>query len=234
MELLKNFLKTELDFELSFEIEEKFRVYVRELKEWNKKINLTAITDEKEIETKHFIDSLAVLKIGIKENASVMDIGTGAGFPGVPLKIFFPSLKLTLVESVRKKIEFLKNLLEKLEIPGVKVINSRSEELPINLRERFDCVLSRALAPFVVSSELVLPWVKVGGCGAFYLKELPCAGKISEISRIMGGDFSKVIEYVLPCDKEKRRILTIKKVEPTSLKYPRRPGMANKRPLIKL
>lgn len=234
MELLREFLKKEFNVELSAAAEEKFVIFRQTLKEWNKKMNLTSIAADEDIEKKHFIDSLAALKTGIKENEIVLDVGTGAGFPGVPLKIFYPSLKLTLAESVRKKTEFLRALLKKLEISDVEVINSRSEELPADWRERFDYVLSRALAPFAVSAELVLPWVKLGGHGLFYLKDLPETKKISEISKILGGDFSKVVEYVLPGDEETRRILMIKKIEPTSLKYPRRAGMAKKRPLIKL
>lgn len=231
MKLLKNFLKTELDIDLSCETEEKFRVYLNELKIWNKKINLTAIEKDTDIEIKHFIDSLAGVKAGIKDKDSVLDIGSGAGFPGIPIKIVIPGIKLTVVESIEKKTKFIRNIVEKLRLSDLEVLHSRSELLPETLRERFDYVLCRAVAPINVSIELALPWIKVGGFGVFYVKGSCDLKGVKRVLQILGGEFYKEIPYKLPIFDDRRKILVIKKVTSTDMRFPRRVGVAAKKPL---
>ena len=153
-----------LGISLNDDQKEKFSTLKKELLEWNKKINLTSIESEEDIATKHFLDSLTLSKaIDLTKTSTLLDIGSGAGFPGIPLKIVFPNIKITLVDSVKKKVDFTKHIIKTLNLDNVEAISSRSEDLPKDFLESFDIVTSRAVAELKVLSELCLPYVKLNG-----------------------------------------------------------------------
>lgn len=207
--------------------------YMKLLLEWNNRINLTAITNEKEIILKHFIDSLTTNKY-IKNNKTIMDIGTGAGFPGIPLKILNEEINFILVDSLNKRINFLQEVKNRLEINKLDLIHSRVEDLAhnVNYREKSDIVISRAVANLRVLVEYMLPLVrKKGYCicmkGPKIDEELKDSKKAIEI---LGGKIEKIDKITLPQNLE-RNILIIKKVENTPSKYPRKAGIPAKQPL---
>lgn len=207
--------------------------YMKLLLEWNNRINLTAITNEKEIILKHFIDSLTANKY-IKNNKTIMDIGTGAGFPGIPLKILNEEINFILVDSLNKRINFLQEVKNRLEINKLDLIHSRVEDLAhnVNYREKSDIVISRAVANLRVLVEYMLPLVrKKGYCicmkGPKIDEELKDSKKAIEI---LGGKIEKIDKITLPQNLE-RNILIIKKVENTPSKYPRKAGIPAKQPL---
>ena len=204
-----------------------FDIYLKELIEWNRKFNLTSITDPTEIKKKHFDDSLLLLQIFQLTNESVVDIGAGAGFPGVPLKIACPEIKLTLIDSVRKKIEFLNHLIKTLGLKDAAAIWSRAEDYAGKNRERFDLAISRAVASLNILCEYCLPLVRVGGTYVAY-KEESISSEIEEAKNAMselGGELVEVKRF------PRRALVVIKKAHPTPPQYPRRPGLAKKRPL---
>jgi len=210
--------------------------YQRELVAWNEKINLTAIRDAEGIRTKHFLDSFSCV-LAWKENPprSLIDVGTGAGFPGIPLKILYPSLQLTLVESVGKKAAFCEHITEMLKLDGVQVIASRAEEvgrLPA-CRETYQWAVARAVADLSVLVEYLLPLVRVGGAilaqkGQSGPAEAHAAEKAM---RILGGRMRQLIPITLPTIVEDRYLVIIDKIAATPPQYPRRPGIPAKKPL---
>lgn len=219
---------------------EQFELYYQELIEWNKRINLTAITDYSSVQAKHFLDSLTVtLALSEKEVTSpdfkIVDVGTGAGFPGVPLKILFPGPRLLLVEPTTKKTAFLHHIVRKLELQNVEVSNSRAEEaahLPA-YREQFDLVLSRAVALLPTLVELTLPFCKIGGRLIAQKK-----GEIEqEITRakkaiaVLGGRLDQTKKVELDEFADARYLVIIDKICSTPGKYPRRPGVPKRRPI---
>ncbi len=211
----------------------KFLLYKDELKEWNKKFNLTAITRDEEIITKHFLDSLLLIKAFNFSTESIIDIGTGAGFPGIPLKITLPNLKLTLLESVKKKVNFLDHIKNTLSLKDIDIIHGRAEEIGKELRESFDIVVSRAVAPLNTLAEYSLPLIKIGG-NFLALKEEKVADEIKVAEKafnILGGKLNKALKLKLPGTEIIRSIIVVDKVAKTPLKYPRRAGMPKKRPL---
>lgn len=229
------------DFCLYFEEEiddnkiQKFYDYMNLLVEWNKKINLTAITEEKDIILKHFVDSLTVLKY-IKENKSIVDVGTGAGFPGIPLAIMNDSLKITLVDSLNKRINFLNEVCSKIKLKNTKAIHSRAEEFgqDNNYRESYDIAISRAVSNLTVLAEYLLPLVKVGGkiiCmkGPDIEEELKQAKSAIDI---LGGKFERCDNFCLPKSDISRNIIIIDKIKETPKKYPRKAGTPVKTPLF--
>lgn len=229
------------DFCLYFEEEiddnkiQKFYDYMNLLVEWNKKINLTAITKEKDIILKHFVDSLTVLKY-IKENKSIVDVGTGAGFPGIPLAIMNDSLKITLVDSLNKRINFLNEVCSKIKLKNTKAIHSRAEEFgqDNNYRESYDIAISRAVSNLTVLAEYLLPLVKVGGkiiCmkGPDIEEELKQAKSAIDI---LGGKFERCDNFCLPKSDISRNIIIINKIKETPKKYPRKAGTPVKTPLF--
>ena len=229
------------DFCLYFEEEiddnkiQKFYDYMNLLVEWNKKINLTAITEEKDIILKHFVDSLTVLKY-IKEDKSIVDVGTGAGFPGIPLAIMNDSLKITLVDSLNKRINFLNEVCNKINLKNTKAIHARAEEFgqDNNYRESYDVAISRAVANLTVLAEYLLPLVKVGGkiiCmkGPDIEEELKQAGSAIDI---LGGKIEKCDDFCLPKSDISRNIIIINKIKETPKKYPRKAGTPAKTPLF--
>lgn len=214
--------------------QERFEKYKDLLLEWNEKINLTAITEEDDIILKHFIDSMTILK-HIDENSSIVDVGTGAGFPGIPVKIANLSINVTLVDSLNKRLIFLEEVIKNLNLEKIKTVHSRAEEFGQNknYREKFDIATSRAVANLSVLVEYLLPLVKVGGkciCmkGSDIEEELQNS---KEAIKTLGGQIEKIEEFTLPECDIKRNIIVIKKIKQTPNKYPRKPGVPSKNPL---
>ncbi|NIN69578.1 MAG: 16S rRNA (guanine(527)-N(7))-methyltransferase RsmG [Anaerolineae bacterium] len=223
-----------------------YQVYYETLIDWNQRVNLTRITDYEEVQTKHFLDSLSCLgaierarKVpakGADASLQVIDVGTGAGFPGVVLKIASPTLRLTLLEATGKKAEFLRALVERLGLADVEVINARAEQLGHDRdhRERYDVALARALANMATLAELTLPLVQVGGVVIAQKGEDPEAEVETARTAIdtLGGQVKEITPVVIPELDGARHLVVLKKVSATSAKYPRRSGIPSKRPLV--
>ena len=225
----------QLDIVIDNNMLEKFYNYMNILLEWNKKINLTAITDQNEIILKHFVDCATILK-EVNKSEKVLDIGTGAGFPGLPLKILNSSLDITLVDSLNKRINFLNEVINKLDLKTVRTIHSRAEDLAIvkEHRENYDCLVSRAVAPLNVLLEYTLPFVKMGGkciCmkGSNFEEEIKISKKALNI---LGGNIKEIKEVTLPDTDIKRYIIIIEKIKSTPKSYPRKAGKPSKEPII--
>ena len=219
---------------LTLTMQEQFEEYKKLLLEWNEKINLTAITEEDDIILKHFVDSLTISKY-IEEGKSIVDVGTGAGFPGIPIKIERENVDVTLVDSLNKRIIFLNDVIEKLKLEKITTLHFRAEEFGQNkkYRESFDIATSRAVANLSTLVEYLLPLVKVGGkciCmkGSDIKEELEESKKAIEI---LGGEIEKVEEFTLPESDIKRSIIIISKKSSTPKKYPRKPGTPAKEPI---
>ena len=227
---------SEYSVELTEEQLDSFSKYFETLVEWNEKINLTAITDPQEVAIKHMIDSLSCYDEEIFKNGStIIDVGTGAGFPGLPLKIFRPDLKLTLFDSLNKRILFLKAVAEELKISNIEFVHSRAEDGGKNrkYREKYDIAVSRAVARLNVLCEWCLPFVRVGGFfialkGSRYSEEVNDA---TGALRHLGGEIAKIEKIKLPGLDDVRAVVYIKKINKTPMVYPRRPGVAEKNPL---
>ena len=236
-----NLLHTEVEQLLGISLSTKqlnaFALFACELAAWNQRINLTAIREPADVRRKHFLDSLScALAMKGSQTARVIDVGTGAGFPGLPLKILFPEMSLTLVESVAKKTGFLSHLVAELNLIGVEVITSRAEKVgqdPAH-REKYDWALARAVRRMSVLAEYLLPLVRVGGFalaqkGEGAEREAEDADKSIEV---LGGRLDQVIPVEIPGVDEQRFLVVIEKVAPTPEKYPRREGIPGKRPII--
>ena len=228
-------LASKIEIELSLDEIEKLYKFMYLLLEWNEKINLTAITEPEDIILKHFVDSITIKKY-IKSENKVLDMGTGAGFPGIPLKIISSDTYFTLVDSLNKRIIFLNEVCDKLKLDKIENIHSRAEELAKNkkYREQYDVVTSRAVARLASLVEYMLPFVKVGRrciCmkGSNVDEELIEAKKAINV---LGGEIEKVDKFLLPNSDIERNIVIIKKIKNTSCKYPRKPGTATKQPII--
>ncbi len=211
-----------------------FYNYMNLLLEWNEKINLTAITEENDIILKHFVDCGTILKY-IKDNSSIIDIGTGAGFPGIPLKILNNSLKITLMDSLNKRIIFLNNVIEELKLSNIEAIHARAEELARNrnYREKFDIVTSRAVANLSILSEYMLPFVKKNGIaismkGSNIDEELNNSKKAI---KILGGKIEKIDNFNLAETDNLRNIIILRKIEKTPKEFPRKAGKPSKEPI---
>jgi 16S rRNA (guanine527-N7)-methyltransferase len=238
MEKLKAGVK-ELGLGLSPAQLEQFEVYYQELIDWNKRVNLTAVTDYEEVQLKHFLDSLTVtlgynLQMGQKD-LRIIDVGTGAGLPGIPLKIVFPDIKLTLLEATAKKAGFLRHIIQKLGLDNVEVVVGRAEEIAHQpkYREKFDLVLSRAVAPLTALVELTLPLGAIGGSFIAQKKgnideEI---GRADKAIRLLGGRLRELKKVDLAGFADERYLVIIDKLSPTPEKYPRRPGLPAKRPI---
>ncbi len=211
--------------------------YKNILLEWNEKINLTSITDEEEIFVKHFFDSATCMASGyIKNDSRIIDIGTGAGFPGVVLKILNKDIKLTLLDSLKKRTVYLEDLVSKLKLNGIKIIHGRAEELGNKKehREKYNVVLSRAVASLNVLLEYCLPFVKVGGfflCqkGPKYEEELKDSDKAL---KVLGGKIADILEFTLPNSDITHYILVVEKQLKTPAKFPRKPGKPSQNPIF--
>ncbi|MDD6060014.1 MAG: 16S rRNA (guanine(527)-N(7))-methyltransferase RsmG [Ruminococcus sp.] len=214
--------------------EEQYRkldIYAEFLVEYNKMVNLTAITEPSEILIKHFIDSILLTKyVDLSENTSLIDVGTGAGFPSVPVKIYCPAIKLTLLDSLNKRINFLKELCDRLDIEA-EYVHGRAEDigkLP-QYREKFDVSCARAVANMSLLSEYCLPFVKVGGCFAAMKGPSEDINSSENTVIILGGTIERVVEYHL--ESEERKIVIVKKISQTPTKYPRNSSQIKKKPL---
>ena len=210
-----------------------FYKYMNMLIQWNEKINLTAIIEPKDIIKKHFIDSLTILKY-INENDTVIDIGTGAGFPGIPIKIAKSNIDVTLLDSLNKRINFLNEVINENKLENISAVHSRVEDFAKNNREKFNVVTSRAVASLNVLLEYMLPLVKIGGkcvCmkGSNIEEEIKDSKKALEI---LGGKITKIDEFNLPNTDMQRNIIIIEKVKSTPKTYPRKAGMATKSPIV--
>ena len=213
-----------------------FLKYYEMLVEWNQVMNLTAITEYDEVMKKHFVDSVSLIKAyDVSQEVSVIDVGTGAGFPGLALKIAFPNLQVTLLDSLNKRIHFLDSVIEELGLTGVKTIHGRAEDYAKKgkLREQFDLCVSRAVANLSTLSEYCLPFVKVGGQFISYKSE-KISEEIDAASKaisLLGGKVKQQVEFQLPASDIYRNLFVIEKVEETPGKYPRKAGLPAKEPL---
>ena len=213
-----------------------FLHYYEMLTEWNGFMNLTSITEYDEVMKKHFIDSLSLVKIfDTSCMCKVIDVGTGAGFPGLVLKIAFPQMEITLLDSLNKRIHFLNAVIEELDLKGITTLHGRAEDYarPGQLREQFDLCVSRAVANLSVLAEYCLPYVKVGGCFVAYKSE-KLNEELTESKNaisLLGGKMEKNEEFKLPNSDIFRSLICIRKVQPTSKKYPRKAGTPTKEPI---
>lgn len=208
------------------------------LLEWNEKINLTAITDTDEIYKKHFLDSLSLIKcinnLG-DANYNLLDMGTGAGFPGIPLKIVFPNLNITLADSLNKRIDFLNIVIDELHLDNIKAIHARAEELghDSDYREKYDLVVSRAVANLSVLSEYCIPFVKVDGIFVSY-KSGNSSEEINQSKNavgMLGGRIINTVDFILPGSDFSRSNVCIKKIKETEDRFPRKAGTPSRKPL---
>ena len=207
--------------------------YAEALVEKNKVMNLTAITEPADIATLHFLDSAALLTLADLKGKRIADVGTGAGFPGMPLRIVEPSIRLTLLDSLNKRIDFLKEVCKDLGLNDVECVHGRAEEFAANHRESYDIVTSRAVANLQMLSELCLPLVKVGG----YFLSMKAVDSEEEVNaakaaiKTLGGKIEKIVDYEIPSTEVQHRLIFIKKIQETPKKYPRTFAKIKKNPL---
>lgn len=227
-----------LNIRLNQEQMEQFFQYYEMLMEWNQRMNLTAITEFDDVMKKHFVDSLSLTKAFDvnKKKLSVIDVGTGAGFPGLALKIAYPEWKITLLDSLQKRIQFLDAVITRLALKNVETVHGRAEDYakPEKLREKYDLCVSRAVANLSTLSEYCLPFVKVGGCFISY--KSGNADQETEDARkaidLLGGKICNKVEFLLPDSDIGRTLLVIRKEKPTPGKYPRKAGLPSREPLF--
>ena len=228
IEALKNLNITPTEIQLN-----QLNEYYKLLIEWNEKINLTAITEEEQVYLKHFYDSLTVSKIiDLNKENSLCDIGTGAGFPGIVLKIFYPTLNITLVDSLNKRIMFLNKVIERLDLKEIETKHARAEDFARENREKYDIVIARAVAPINVLLEYCIPLIKEN---KYFIS---MKGDISREINILDGSLKSISaklikkeEFLLPFEESKRSLLLISKDKKTVLKYPRKNAEIKKKPL---
>ena len=212
-----------------------FRRYFEYLEEKNKVMNLTAISGEEEVYTLHFLDCLALFKYHDFKNESIIDIGSGAGFPGLPVKIAEPSVKLTMLDAQQKRINFLSETCDNIGLDGVNCIHARAEEAAFEkeMRGKFDCAVSRAVARLNVLCELCMPFVKTGGY-FFAMKSVDSGEEIDEAKKAittLGGELEAINDYTIPGTDVTHRVVVIKKVKETPSGYPRRFSKISKSPI---
>lgn len=237
LELFEKDLK-QLHLELSKKQILQFISYYELLIDWNSRMNLTAITEFEDVLKKHFIDSLSLISAVsdlAQKQYDLIDVGTGAGFPGIPLKIAFPNLKITLLDSLNKRIQFLNEVICKLELQDIEAVHGRAEDFakPDQFRERFDLCVSRAVANLATLSEYCIPFVKSGGFFISYKSEKVNV-ELEEAKKaisVLGGSFQKNIEFLLPHSDITRNFIVIQKKNKTPLKYPRKAGLPSKEPI---
>ena len=215
---------------------EQFLIYYELLTEWNSFMNLTAITEYEDVLKKHFVDSVSLIQaVDVRKELTLIDVGTGAGFPGLALKIAYPELKVTLLDSLQKRIQFLDAVIEKLGLEEIETIHGRAEDFakPQKLRESFDLCVSRAVANLSTLSEYCLPFVKVGGYFIPYKSEKIAQEKeeAKKALELLGGKFERQVEFMLPSSDIYRNLFVIKKVKETPKKFPRKAGLPAKEPI---
>lgn len=222
--------------ELNDEQKNMFGIYYDMLVEKNKVMNLTAITDFDEVVEKHFLDSLSLVQIeNLTERKKIIDIGTGAGFPGIPLKIMFPELKVTLADSLNKRIVFLQDVIRQLGLKDIDAVHGRAEDLSRNpeYRETYDLCVSRAVANLSTLSEYCLPFISTGGIFIPY-KSSDIDSEVSDAKKavfLLGGEIEKILKFDLTDSSIHRSLIVINKVRKTPKAYPRKAGMPSKNPL---
>lgn len=237
----------QLNISLSKEQSDQFLAYYQLLTEWNRFMNLTAITDFDEVCKKHFVDSVSLCKAKkeildllkkdiAKDAISLIDVGTGAGFPGIPLKIVFPNLKIMLLDSLNKRVKFLNEVIETLHLKEITAIHGRAEDLARNadFRNQYDICVSRAVANMSTLSEYCIPFVKTGGLFIPYKSE-KITDELATANHalfILGGKVYKQIDYILPESDYYRNLIVIQKEKDTPDQYPRKAGLPSKEPLI--
>ena len=226
----------DVGLELTTEQYDQFITYMRLLQEWNEKINLTAILEDEEIIKKHFIDSIKAFKRDeFKKNVNMIDVGTGAGFPGIPIAIMSPNINVTLLDSLNKRIKFLDIVISKLGLKNIKTIHSRAEDGARNkkLREKFDIATSRAVANMSVLSEYCLPYVKVGG--KFIALKGPAVDQEIEESDVaiktLGGELEQICEVKIEDTDLRHNLVVVKKIKECAKTYPRKAGTISKNPI---
>lgn len=216
---------------------EQFGKYYELLVEWNKVMNLTGITEFDEVMQKHFVDSVAAAKYAEMEKVnSLIDVGTGAGFPGIPLKIVYPHIQVTLLDSLNKRIKFLEEVVDNLGLTGIETVHGRAEDAAkkAEYREQFDLSVSRAVANLASLTEYCLPFVKVGGKFVSY-KSVSVDEEITQSKKavyVLGGEIGKVEKFNLPESNMERALVIVEKKRSTPKKYPRKAGMPTKEPLV--
>ena len=216
---------------------EQFEKYYELLVEWTKVMNLTGITEFDEVMQKHFVDSAAAAKyVEMEKVNSLIDVGTGAGFPGIPLKILYPHLQVTLLDSLNKRIKFLEEVVDNLGLTGIETVHGRAEDAAkkAEYREQFDLSVSRAVANLASLTEYCLPFVKVGGKFVSY-KSVSVDEEITQSKKavyVLGGEIGKVEKFNLPESDMERALVIIEKKRSTPKKYPRKAGMPTKEPLV--
>ena len=227
-------LSKKINTQLNDEQITKYFKFMNLLLEWNEKINLTAITEFNDVILKHFIDSMTVLKY-IENKSSIIDVGTGAGFPGIPIAIMKNDIKITLLDSLNKRINFLNEVSHELNINNIETIHGRAEELGQNkkYREIYDIAVSRAVANMTTLSEYLIPFVKVGGiCICMKGPDIQQEMEQAKFAiKELGGEILNIEEFVLPDSDIERNIAIIKKIKQTPSKYPRKSGMPSKMPI---
>lgn len=230
MDFLK--LVNDLGITLNDEQIKQFEIYYEFLVETNKVMNLTAITEKDDVYLKHFYDSITLSKVIKNEKVSICDIGAGAGFPSIPLKICFPNIKVTIVDALAKRISFLSSLVNKLNLKDVTLVHDRAEDYCKKNREKFDFVTARAVARLNVLSEFTLPLVKINGklisMKSNHIDEL---NEAKNAITLLGGKFNEVIEFDLPIENSKRVLIIVDKIKETNKKYPRNFNLIKKSPL---
>ena len=227
---------SQIGITLSDKQKEQFDKFYELLVEWNKVMNLTGITEYEEVNEKHFVDSLSIVKaIDMNQVHSLVDIGTGAGFPGIPLKIAFPHIKVVLLDSLNKRINFLNTVIKELGLENIETIHGRAEDFAKQpeYREQFDLCVSRAVANLATLSEYCIPYVKKDGMFVSYK-----SGEIDEeveqskkAIHVLGGKLDKIIKFQLPGTEIGRSFVKINKVQNTAKKYPRKAGLPSKEPI---
>lgn len=225
------------EIEISAEQLTQFETYFKELVAWNEKMNLTGITEREQVYVKHFYDSLTLsFFVNMKDIHTLADIGSGAGFPGIPLKICFPHLKLTIVDSLNKRILFLQNIVDQLSLDGVELIHGRAEDIArkTQYRDQFDLVTARAVARMAVLNEFCLPFVRVGGVFAA-MKGSDPREEVEEAARslkVLHGRLTGNHHLTLPLDDSARHIILVEKAGATPKAYPRKAGTPLKSPIV--